>query len=239
MTPSITEKALRECRVNTVQPIIFAVSGPDAGGIFLAKQWVVVTEDRLMVLHVNNGSSAIRHDLLLKDIRSPRLIARVGSGALTVTVFDKPVELIRYSQGKSKGFSAVAKYLSDRSNGTPRQAVAQEESKPAASDKNVTAARIAVLRRLLHYLKPFRLSATVMSLMILAGTGVGLITPYFTTPAGGSRAGAGPCRNRNARAVGDPDAHRRRDVGMPIADARHQHRAGPGRVAVYSSAGHE
>jgi ATP-binding cassette subfamily B protein len=180
---------LSQCGVAGVEPIVCAKSDLTRTGRF-GEEWVVASHDRLLVLQINNGFSTASYDILLKDIRSVKMVSLVGYGILTITSLGKPLELIRYKQGQHERFSAVAKYLEDcikhsnasqipRSSGNNPLTSLMEEEDATSAD---CVSRIDILKRLLRYLKPFRLQVVLLALLILTASGVGLVTPYLTRP---------------------------------------------------------
>src|SRR4051794_30211980 len=86
------------------QPRISFASDIDHTGRF-GEEWLVLTDDRLLVLAAENGSLKTLHDIALVSILSARIDTRVGSGILEIRL--KPghgsavIPVLRFSNALS------------------------------------------------------------------------------------------------------------------------------------------
>jgi len=172
------------------------------------EEWLVITTERLRVF-TSNGHSAEREeltqrlDLPLAKIKSTHTESLVGGSALIAVVDDEPVEVVRYTHRKDQAFARVNKYLNNvaKYNETD-QAVTRAEPPVLPADTEAEThcprcklllpegtrvcpacmSKARVLARLATYLRPFVKETVLLSSMILATTGLGLISPYLTKP---------------------------------------------------------
>jgi len=162
-------------------------------------EWLLVTQDRLLVC----AGGAVRAECPLERLRAPACESLVGGGALVATVGGRPVELIRYTNGRARKFGRAAKYLSDvaawhEAAGKPEQkekpqlAEDTEEERrcptcglPFSEGSRVCPAcmnKSKVLLRVMGLLRPYwKRGALVMGLVLL-GTALSMFPPYLVKP---------------------------------------------------------
>jgi len=151
-----------------------------------------------------DGTFSVRLDVPLEAIKSPHADSLIGGGALQATLDGKSLELVRYTNARQREFSRVQKYLDDTAK--YHEAIAKGEAaekEPAWEEDTEQEKRCPrcnlllpegttvcpacmnkaqVIGRLATYLKPYWKQTTLLSLMILASTALGLISPYLTRP---------------------------------------------------------
>ena len=82
------------------------------------EQWLMATEDDVMVFSPNGDEASLRKKLPLKDLISVKTQSLIGSSALeTTTSSGDLVELIQYSNVHSTKFAAAAKWLDQKVKG--------------------------------------------------------------------------------------------------------------------------
>jgi len=164
------------------------------------EEWLLVTQERLLVC----AGGVVRVQCPLERVRMPACESLIGGGALVATLDGRPVELIRYTNGRARRFGRAAKYLSDvaawhEAAGKPEQAKekpqlaedTEEERRcptcglpfnegsrvcPVCMDKS------KVLLRVMGLLRPYwKRGALVMGLVVL-GTAVSMFPPYLVKP---------------------------------------------------------
>lgn len=147
--------------------------------------------------------SSPRLEVKLAAIKSVRALSFVGGGALEAEVDGEAVELIRYTAARQRTFTRVGRYLDQvakhriaAAKGEVKEPPQIEEDKD--SDKRCPRCGILlpegtkicpacvnkarVLKRLARYLRPYTVQIAVITAMLLAGTGMGLVTPYLSRP---------------------------------------------------------
>jgi ATP-binding cassette subfamily B protein len=78
-----------------------------------SEEWLVVTSTGLSVYASNGNGFAPRVELKLDEIKASTTDGLIGGGALLVTVDDRNVEVLRYSNAQQRKFGRIAKYIND------------------------------------------------------------------------------------------------------------------------------
>jgi ATP-binding cassette subfamily B protein len=157
------------------------------------QSWLVLTDERLLVLHHGGQTAAIP----LRQVQRVHSKNYVGNGALLAELDDETVELLRFSPSIYYKFSAlpqvVGAALADLDEG--RQA-AEEPPPPALPAVEHCATCGRALRpgskvcpncirktetfwRLFNYVRPYRWKALGGFLLTLSLTGISLVPPQF------------------------------------------------------------
>lgn len=153
---------------------------------------------------LNGAGYKARFDVDLAQIRSPRVEPLVGGSALLAVVDGKAVEFVRYTNSRQRVFARVAKYLTDVADYHKAVADGDETKAAPVLEEDTEQERrcprcklllpegttvcpacvnkVQVLARLATYLKPYWKQTVILSLMILASTVLGLVSPYLTRP---------------------------------------------------------
>jgi ATP-binding cassette, subfamily B, bacterial len=78
-----------------------------------SEEWLVVTSTGLSVYASNGNGFAPRVELKLDEIKASTTDGLIGGGALLVTVDNRNVEVLRYSNAQQRKFGRIAKYIND------------------------------------------------------------------------------------------------------------------------------
>jgi ATP-binding cassette subfamily B protein len=162
--------------------------GQDGG---FGEQWLVATEQEVMVFSPDGDEASLTQTLAVQDLQEVKTQSLVGCGALEATTGGgELVEILRYSNAYTVKFSAAAKWLNQTVKGEEPTPVTEEGPSRCAKCGMLLAEgskacprcvqRRKVLVRLLAYLKPHWPVTCAIGVMMLAGTGVGLVPPYLT-----------------------------------------------------------
>ena len=155
------------------------------------KELVVVTESHVHVVACEDGRGTVRLELPLAEVSEPKAQTFVGGGALEVTRGDEVVELVRYTSARGARFAAAAKLMEkllkgeeielpeDEGNLCPKCGMPLDKGTRVC---NFCAPKARALRRLIRYLKPYWLRASLMAALAIASTGLGLFVPYLQKP---------------------------------------------------------
>ena len=158
------------------------------------ERWLVVDQTHVRVLRASpNGPAPVELDVPIADIKEAKAESLVGSGALRLTLRDGSVrEAVRYTLSAAPAFQAAARVLEAyaKDEEPSDSLLADFDTKkacgkcgdPLPDDTNVCPKcvdRKAVLLRLLSYAVPYKVRVVIITLLMLAGTGVGLIQPIF------------------------------------------------------------
>ena len=187
--------------------VIAVLSDMDAAGYF-DPEWLVITKEHLRVFSSKHDSEELteftqRLVLRLAELESTYIDGLIGGGALMAVIGDESIEVVRYTHSKQHVIGQINKYLNEvakararegtESNGDLTLFPPQSEEKPRCPRCKLLLpegtticpacmSKARVLVRLAKYLKPYLKESTILSSMLLATTGLGLISPYLTKP---------------------------------------------------------
>ena len=157
------------------------------GGAF-GDQWLLLAGDRLLICH-DGEASQVTTDLPLADITSFEIDNLVGGASLRAVVNGQRIDLISFTNALADRFGRVREQLDAAAKGKP---VREREEKvtrcPTCGLVLGEYTRVcprclrrgAVLRRLLSYARPYRGRLTLILVMLVCGTAVGLAPPLLT-----------------------------------------------------------
>jgi ATP-binding cassette subfamily B protein len=126
----------------------------------------------------------------IKDIKSARTEPLVGGGRLEVTTNEGVLPLVEFTASVAARFSEMARGIEQLAKGEKLNIKWEQERTRCArcnrllpeKDGRCPACvkRMAVLGRILSYMKPYRLKAVIVTFAALGTTGCSLAMPYFT-----------------------------------------------------------
>jgi ATP-binding cassette subfamily B protein len=197
--PASLDQALKRQKVG--EPAIAVATDLMLDGRF-GEEWLIVTDEHLRVY--SPDGAAMRLDLPMAKVKMPMTDPLIGGGALIVAVDGETIEVVRYSNACQRKFARVNKHLTDVTKYRDDKAAGKEVKErpvvepdtderkrcptchlllpegtkvcPACLDKG------KVILRLAGYLKPYWREATVIWLLMILGSVVGLVPPYLTRP---------------------------------------------------------
>lgn len=155
------------------------------------QEWLIVTEERLLVYTAGPSGPVPRMALLLSEIDSPKAESMIGSSILEVGHDGKTIEVVRYTNSRSRRFGAIIKALGKWIKGDETEIEEPEAEEcprcglplpkgskvcPACGSKRKT------LVRLFAYLLPYWPVAVVLSLISCVSTALSLVPPYLQKP---------------------------------------------------------
>ncbi len=189
--PNLIEKALRNEGIDIGSVRFAARSDLEADGSF-GESWFVLTEMDVLAF---DASGEILHRVPYKDVTGIRAEAVVDGGILVLEKEADALDFLRYSNGFAPKLGYIAQYLSEEIEhrlGKREEAPAwdyKEEKKfcqacglplrdefspcPACTKKR------RVLLRILTYLKPYKLAATVVIVCVLGSMTLQLVPPQL------------------------------------------------------------
>ena len=186
--PETVMRAFRRMSENTEIQISIASDIGDGGQY--GEQWLLATENDVMVFSPNGDEVLLRKKLALKDLSEVKTQSLVGGSALEVTTSSGGlIELLQYSNIHSTKFAAAAKWLNQMAKGEEPSPVTDEP--PARCPKCGLllqegskvclrcVQRGKVIVRLMSYLKPHWHTATAIVVLMLLSTGLRLISPQL------------------------------------------------------------
>jgi len=155
------------------------------------RQWLVVTNDELLILSTNGSGTQVKHRLPLAELRDPKAENLVGGGVLCVCRNGEKIELLRYTTSRAARFTSAANLLEKWIKSEDVEAPPEEEKRckncglplePGTSVCPACLPKHRTLRRLASYLRPYWKHAVVLSLLSMIVTGLGLVGPYLQKP---------------------------------------------------------
>ncbi|MFB3880677.1 MAG: ABC transporter ATP-binding protein [Armatimonadota bacterium] len=157
------------------------------GGAF-GDQWLLLAGDRLLVC-TDGEASQVTADLPLADIASFEIDNLVGGASLRAVVNGRRIDLIPFTNALADRFGRVREQLDDAVKGKP---IREREEKvtrcPTCGLVLGEYTRVcprclrrgAVIRRLLGYARPYRGRLSLIMVLMVCGTAVGLAPPLLT-----------------------------------------------------------
>jgi len=159
------------------------------------ERWLVVDQTHVRVLtSQERGPARIDLDIPLSEIKEARAETLVGSGVLRLVRRDgQVVEAVRYTLAAAPAFGTAARileaWLKEEEPSDSLYAEFDKQKKncakcgdPLPEDTNVCPKcvdRKAVLMRLLSYAMPYKARVLLVTVLMLAGTGVSLLPPIL------------------------------------------------------------
>ena len=190
--PGAIEEALRNEGIDILTIRFAAKADVDSDGSF-GDNWFVLTEMDVLAL---DATGRILHRVPYKEVTGIRAEAVVDGGILVLEKEADALDFLRYSNGLAPKLGYIAQFLSEEiehRQGKRDEAPVwdyKEEKKfcqicglplrdefspcPACTKKR------RVLLRILVYLKPYKLAAAVVILMVLGSMALSLVPPYFS-----------------------------------------------------------
>lgn len=186
--PESVERAFRRTSENAEIQISIAADIGDDGRF--GEQWLLATDNDVMVFSPNGDEALLRKKLALKDLSEVKTQSLIGGSALEATTSSGGlVGLLQYSNIHSTKFAAAAKWLNQVAKGEEPSPVTDEA--PARCPKcgmllpegsrvcPRCVQRGKVIIRLLSYLKPHWHIAAAIAVLMLLSTGLGLVSPQL------------------------------------------------------------
>ena len=189
--PSVIETALRNEGIDIPTVRCSARSDVEADGIF-GESWFVLTSTDVLAL---DATGNILHRVPYKEVTGIRAEAVVDGGILVLEMEADALDFLRYSNGFAPKFGYIAQFLSEEiehRQGKREEAPVwnyKEEKKfcqtcglplrdefspcPACTKKH------RVLLRILSYLKPYKLAATIVIACVLGSMTLQLVPPQL------------------------------------------------------------
>ncbi|MDA0335287.1 MAG: ABC transporter ATP-binding protein [bacterium] len=167
----------------------------DLDGRF-GENWLVLTDERIIVLHANHGTPRIEA-WPLADVQRIHTRSYVGNGSLVIELPDGLHELLRFSQGSFFKFSAIPQVV-EAAMLSPLARAGEDEDEGAIPHRRVEhcdtcgrALRVGskvcpacikkreTFWRLLSYVKPYKSVAIFGFCLTLTMTAIGMLPPQL------------------------------------------------------------
>jgi ATP-binding cassette subfamily B protein len=155
------------------------------------REWLVVTQNQLLVFSENGEGTEKRLDLLLSDVKNPKAKNLVGGGALEIARNGSRLELVRYTNARAPHFASASNVLEKWLKNEEAEFSVEEEARCARCglplEKGtkicpVCTPKSQTLKRLFGYMKPYWKSSLALTTVAIVNTALGLIPPYLQKP---------------------------------------------------------
>ncbi len=180
-----------QATLNGHEPQVALATDVRRDGTF-GEQWLIVSDGKLQVFEVHNGTSQLAEEMSLTDIVEVIAEPLVGGGALLAKDKDGNLsELLRYSNTHARKFNHAARAINSLIKGEPLPPYEEDTRRcpqcglplefgtkvcPFCTPKTKT------VLRLIRYLKPYWWQALTLSLLSVLSTALGLLPPALNKP---------------------------------------------------------
>ena len=177
--------------INLEEPVRLCVETdlhPDGS---FGKEWLVITNDRLLVFRENESGFETRLELPLSELTEPKIENLVGGGGLGVGRDGGRMDVIHFTNARAPRFASAAGLLEKWLKGEEAHVPEEEDRRcprcglplevgtkvcPFCSPKSRT------VWRLIEYLKPYWKAAVALSVLSLLVAALGMVPPYLNVP---------------------------------------------------------
>jgi len=185
----ILERLKSDFRDDTIQ---VAISSDLTHELKFGEEWMIVTNQHLMIFGIENGSAKLLVERPLSSIRNIEAISLTGSGLIEIRSDHERLRLIHYTAARKAEFTRAVEQIKLMIDGKPLElAASQDEIKnkcercgfpipPELKKCPRCTERWKTLRRIFAFTRPYRTRLVYLFLLLIAGTGFGLITPYMS-----------------------------------------------------------
>jgi ATP-binding cassette subfamily B protein len=194
--PEDVENHLRE-ELHPGELLMMLLAADIAPDGSFGNSWLVLTDERILVLHTNGQDRPDIETVPLQSIQKIHTRNYVGNGVLSVELSDRTVELVRFSQGAYYKFSGVPQAVEAAlAKPIPESEEEEEEEQPPSRRVEHCDTCGRALRqgssvcsncirkretfwRLFSYVRPYKGMAVIGFLLTVALTGVSLLPPLL------------------------------------------------------------
>lgn len=174
------------------ETIHVAVASDVTRQLMYGEEWLIATNKEIATIAVSNGSFQILSTHPLCDIKKIEAVNLTGSGVVEITVNGQPHRLIYYSTALLPDFARAVDQIKAMKDGQPIATVRADEHDRRKCDRcglpipadlkkcPRCTERWKTLRRIFAFVRPYRVQLSLIFLLLIAGTGFGLITPYLS-----------------------------------------------------------
>jgi ATP-binding cassette subfamily B protein len=173
------------------EPIRIAVASDLNQQVKFGEEWLIATDKRLALFSLENSTAAILAEFHLPDVKKIETVNLMGSGFVEILVNGTARRLINYTNAKNADFARAVEVIDALIEQKPIPAEHEEHKKricefckfPIPKDLNKCprcTEKWKTLRKILAFTRPYRWHLFFMFLLLTAGTGFGLISPYIS-----------------------------------------------------------
>ncbi|MBN2090623.1 ABC transporter ATP-binding protein [candidate division KSB1 bacterium] len=173
------------------EPLRIAVAADLNRQVKFGEEWLIATNNRLVLFSLENSTAAILAEFQLQELKKIATVNLMGSGFVEIEVNGTAQRLINYTNAKNADFARAVEVLSALIEQKEIPVEREEHKKricescgfPIPKDLNKCprcTEKWKTLRKILAFARPYRWHLFFMFLLLVAGTGFGLISPYIS-----------------------------------------------------------
>ncbi len=185
---SVLNQLKKHCPDENIQ---VAVTSDLTNQLVYGEEWLVVTDKKLAIFSVENTTAKLLSLHKLSEIQHIEALNLTGSGVVEIKLNGQSQRLINYTNAKNADFTrAVEDIKTLLDSKTIEQKKADRERKicencgfPIPEDLNKCprcTERWKTLKRILTFIRPYKVQLFFIFLLLITGTCFGLITPYIS-----------------------------------------------------------
>lgn len=156
------------------------------------EEWLIATDNQIATCAIDDGAYRIISSHPLRDIKKIEAVNLTGSGVVEISVNGQPHRVIYYSNARTPEFAHAVEQIKALLEGRPAETVPfpdHDREKCTRCGLPIPAdlkkcprctERWKTLRRIFAFVRPYRVQLIFIFLLLIAGTGFGLITPYLS-----------------------------------------------------------
>ena len=177
-------------KLNTVKPldeeVRIQVATDMTGRGRFEERWLVVTDKQLLLLHNNGGGDLVQFSM--QGVKSARVEPLIGGGRLEVEQEQGEPAYLYYSNSLAPKFAEVAEGIKRLSQGQEMNLPNELERSRCDRCGRMLPEKVGIcpacikkrdtLKRLIGYVKPYRLRAIALILLTIGATFLELLPPY-------------------------------------------------------------
>lgn len=173
-------------------PIQLAVMSDLTQELIYGEEWLVVTSRHLMTFGIENGSAKLLVQHPLSSITEIVSVSLTGSGLIEIITQGERKRLIHYTAAKKADFTRAVEQIKALRDGKPIEQIYHFDERQNKCDRcglpippelkkcPRCTERWKTLRRIFVFARPYRSRLIYIFLLLMAGTGFSLITPYMS-----------------------------------------------------------
>lgn len=155
------------------------------------EEWLIATDKKLATFSTENGDAKLLALHKLSDIHHIEAVNLTGSGVIEIKLNGQSQRLIHFTNAKNAEFARAVEDIKTLLEGKTIEHKKDERDQkkcercgfpiPAELNKCPRCTeKWKTLKRILAFIKPYRMQLLFIFLLLIAGTGFGLITPYMS-----------------------------------------------------------
>ena len=186
--PQSIQKYLREYCPN--EKIHVALMSDLTRQLVYGQEWLVATDKNLATFSSENGTAKLLSLNQLSDISHIETVSLTGSGMIEIQLNGQPQRIINYTNAKNSDFARAVEDI--QSLIEVKSIIQRRPDQPSKLCKNCglripdnlnkcprCTEKLKTFKRILSFVRPYKIQLLFIFLLLIAGTCFGLISPYM------------------------------------------------------------